>query len=334
VYEDYVDTITKAANEATTSHETVPLLKGYRDRGYARAWNQAFTAYPKNVGFDNGLSAPQPDFVQSFRQLEFEPFPIGEELDAAVLYNDDQNSIALPHFAGEWKGPGNDMDQAALQSAYDGAVLVHSRNEALAYMGQADPASHASVLTVTTNGRAVNVFGHDAAPSAGGDKLKYHQYRLSSAHMDESYHDFKKGRKQLRNAQDFAKEQLNHLRDQLQEYWKTHHHLAPACHTWSPPAAPHLPAADGGALPRGEVPGPSVPDPTEEEGAGYERVEPGDHSAPHALSNPDHEAEQSTTPSPPCLSSISTSSSGHKRKATSPFPPQLPKARKGPPASG
>jgi hypothetical protein len=178
------------------------------------------------------------------------------------------------------------MDQAALQSAYDGAALVHSRNEALAYMGQADPASHASVLTVTTDGRAVNVFGHYAAPSAGRDKLKYHQYRLSSAHMDESYHDFKKGRKQLRNAQDFAKEQSNHLRDQLQEYWKTHHHLAPACHTWSPPAAPHLPAADGGALPPWEVPGPSVPDPTEEEGAGYEIVEPGDHSAPHALSNP------------------------------------------------
>ncbi len=136
VYEDYVDTVTKVANEATTSHETVPLLKGYRDRGYSRAWNQAFTAYPKNVGFNNGLLAPQPDFVQGFRQLDFEPFPVGEELDSAVLFNDDQNSLALPHFAGEWKGPGNDMDHAALQSAYDGAALVHSRNEALAYNGK------------------------------------------------------------------------------------------------------------------------------------------------------------------------------------------------------
>ena len=193
IFGDYVDTVTKVPNEATTSHETVPLLKGYRDRAYSRAWNQAFTAYPKNVGFNNGLSAPQPDFVQGFRQLEFEPFPIGEELDSAVLFNDDQNSIALPHFAGEWKGPGNDMDQAALQSAYDGAALVHSRNEALAYVEKSDPAGHASVLTVTTDGRAVNVFGHYVAPSAGGDKLKYHQYRLTTAHMDESYEDFKRG---------------------------------------------------------------------------------------------------------------------------------------------
>ncbi|KAK3366698.1 hypothetical protein B0T24DRAFT_681899 [Lasiosphaeria ovina] len=335
VYEDYVNTVTKVANEATTSHETAPLLKGYRDRGYSRAWNQAFTAYPKNVGFNNGLSAPpQPDFVQGFRQLEFEPFPVSEELDSAVLFNDDQNSLALPHFAGEWKGPGNDMDQAALRSAYDGAALVHSRNEALAYMGKSDPAGHASVLTVTTDGRAVNVFGHYAAPSAGGDKPKYHQYRLTTAHMDESYDDFKKGRKQLRNAQDFAREQSHHLKNQLQEHWKTSQARASG-----PSLLPRdfpLPTVES-TLPLDHLLLPAQPDPDGDEEAGYEVTEPACMPTPHTSSKTVHQAKHnmgashssshSAVASPRSRDYASRSS--HKRKASS-SSSQLSKSSKDP----
>jgi hypothetical protein len=328
IFGDYVDTVTKVPNEATTSHETAPLLKGYRDRAYSRAWNQAFTAYPKNVGFNNGLSAPQPDFVQGFRQLEFEPFPIGEELDSAVLFNDDQNSIALPHFAGEWKGPGNDMDQAALQSAYDGAALVHSRNEALAYVGKSDPAGHASVLTVTTDGRAINVFGHYVAPSAGGDKLKYHQYRLTTAHMDESYEDFKKGRKQLRNAQDFAKEQSYQLREQLQDYWKTQHGRSDL---------PSLnPAGLPSPAPNGTLPLSTQPDPDEDKAAEYEIVEPPpDQCTPPTRADQLHQTKQRKEPSTfsplfPEPPSQCASGGGHKRKAISPSSSQLSKTSRGP----
>ncbi|KND89206.1 hypothetical protein TOPH_06223 [Tolypocladium ophioglossoides CBS 100239] len=75
-------------------------------RGYRRAFNQAFTAYPTDVGFNNGLPAPQPDFVQGLRQRELRPYPIAEELDSAVLFEDDRHSLVLPHIAGEWKNRG------------------------------------------------------------------------------------------------------------------------------------------------------------------------------------------------------------------------------------
>ncbi|KAK4150953.1 hypothetical protein C8A00DRAFT_36417 [Chaetomidium leptoderma] len=63
--------------------------------------------------------------------------------------------------------------------------------------------------------------GVDISGLAGGQldprkPLPQSIYRLASAQMDESHEDFKKGRKQLRNAQDFAREQSYQLRDQLQ----------------------------------------------------------------------------------------------------------------------
>ncbi len=235
VYRDYVETITKAANEATASHETVSLLKTYPgDRGYARAWSQPFTAYPRHVGFNNALSTPAPSFLQGYRQLEF-GFPIGDVLDTAVLYDNSQNSIALPHLAGEFKPPRSTLDHAALKAAYTGAALVHARNEALDYLRSADPPQHASVLTVTTDGRALSVFAHHAStPPLGGNQ--YHQYRLTASHLDESFDDFRRGWRQLHNAQDYAKEQARRLRGRLLEEWTARQPRPGVAEYWSPPS--------------------------------------------------------------------------------------------------
>jgi hypothetical protein len=41
------------------------LLKEYPAKeGYRISLNQAFTDFPEDVGFNNGLSAPQPDIVE------------------------------------------------------------------------------------------------------------------------------------------------------------------------------------------------------------------------------------------------------------------------------
>lgn len=65
VYKRYVDRVGGAVNEATMVVEVSKrLLKDYDDPGYRAAFNQAFTRFPKDVGFNNGLSAPQPDFVE------------------------------------------------------------------------------------------------------------------------------------------------------------------------------------------------------------------------------------------------------------------------------
>lgn len=111
------------------------LLKEYDDKGYHQVFNQAFTGFPKEVGFNDRLSAPQPDFVEGLEKQEYAPVPVDECVSGAVLYKDDPFSLALPHLAGEWKGRGKDMDEARLQSAYDGAALVYARNQALSYVG-------------------------------------------------------------------------------------------------------------------------------------------------------------------------------------------------------
>ncbi len=55
--------IETAENEQTVLLETSTLLKGH-ERGYRRAYNQPFSDFPKNVGFNDGASAAQPDMVE------------------------------------------------------------------------------------------------------------------------------------------------------------------------------------------------------------------------------------------------------------------------------
>lgn len=61
VYEDYAYIVEWAINEATMVGDTLPLLKIYPREPYQRALNRIFTAFPKDMGFNNGLFTPQPD---------------------------------------------------------------------------------------------------------------------------------------------------------------------------------------------------------------------------------------------------------------------------------
>lgn len=40
------------------------LTKDYSESNYNKGFNQAFTAFPKDAGFNNRLSAPQPTSVE------------------------------------------------------------------------------------------------------------------------------------------------------------------------------------------------------------------------------------------------------------------------------
>ncbi|KAI9782870.1 MAG: hypothetical protein M1816_001690 [Peltula sp. TS41687] len=198
VYHEYVDTIGGAFNEATMINEqSRVLLRYYEGQVYKKAFDQAFTGFPKNVGFNNGLSAPKPDFVEGIRMNDY------------------------GRVSGRRTWPGKDMDLATLQSAYDASCLVYARNQALSYVGKPDPADHAKVTTFTTDGTSLNLSAHHAALS-GDDAVKYHQYPVTSINLKNSYQGFKQGRRQLRNLQDHAKEQSYALKDQIQENWKNH----------------------------------------------------------------------------------------------------------------
>ncbi|TPX14833.1 uncharacterized protein E0L32_004942 [Thyridium curvatum] len=219
VYEGYVKTVRKAVNEATMVVEVSALLKKNDDEGYTRAFNQAFTGFPKDAGFNNRLPAPQPDFIEGLTREDYKPFPVDEHIDGAVLYKDNTDSITLPHLAGEWKGPGGNMNEAMLQSAYDGAALVYARNQALAYLGKSDPPGHAEIMTFTTDGTNLNLFAHYATTLEDGSH-EYHQYPMTSTNLLVSHQGHNDGRRELRNEQDHAWEQSRALRDQLKEHWK------------------------------------------------------------------------------------------------------------------
>ncbi|KAH7019512.1 hypothetical protein EDB80DRAFT_203917 [Ilyonectria destructans] len=219
VYERYAHRVDAAQNEATMVAKVVPLLKEYEGWDYDAMFDHPFSGFPKDVGFNNGLSAPQPDFVEGLTMDQYSPFPVDEYVSGAALYKDDPYSMTLPHMAGEWKGRGKDMEEARLQSAYTGAALVYARNQAISTMGSNESPRHAEVTTFTTNGTTINFFAHYAAQSENGT-LQYHQYPITSTNLTNSHQDFKQGRRQLRNGQDHAREQSYALRDQLKEHWK------------------------------------------------------------------------------------------------------------------
>lgn len=220
MYKDYVKTVGKVPNEATMIFKAgTKLLKSYPNEDYDQAINRAFTAFPEDAGFNKGLSAPQPDFVEGLEVGEFSSLPIEDHIDGAILYKDDPYSVVLPHLAGEFKKPGEDMEKARLQSAYDGAALVYGRNQALDSIGKTSIAGHAKITTFTTDGTNLNFFAHYATPPEDGT-AKYNQYPISSTNLTISHQDFKKGYRQLRNAQDYAREESYKLRDQLEEHWK------------------------------------------------------------------------------------------------------------------
>lgn len=299
VHERYVNTVAKAPNKATIVVETSKLLKEYDDNGYNRAFNQAFTAFPRDIGFNNSLSTPQPDFIEGLEKREYLPFPIDEYVSGGILYKGNPHSLALPYIAGEWKGPdGGSMRTAELQSSYDGAALVYARNQALTYLGKSDPPGYAAITTFTINGTNLNLFAHYAAKTE--DKtLEYHQY-LDASYNLMKFDEYRDGRRHLRNAQDDVRDQSYALRDQLKEHWKQRS-ILPSVTEGSPLPTPALEPAD------------AYKETTQyEDEAGYEIVEQPYQPTPTASIKP-----HGTSPPHSSRSSHNSGNDSHKRKASS-----------------
>ncbi|EOO01336.1 hypothetical protein UCRPA7_3163 [Phaeoacremonium minimum UCRPA7] len=322
VYGDYVNRIGKAGNKATMVVEMSDLLKRYDDKEYNRAFNRSFTNVPLNAGYNNGLSAPQPDFVEGLEVEEYRPFPIDKHVPGATLYQDDPFSLTLPHVAGEWKGSGKDMDQARLQSAYDGAAMVYARTQALSYMGKSDPPGHAAITTFTTDGTNLIMYAHYAIPSEEDeDTLEYHQYQYASTNIKDSHQGHKDGRKGLRNAQDHAKDQSYALKDQLKEHWKqrsTFHPIADEDPLPVPGEALGATSADEEVVPY-EEPAPYDDEADEDD---YEVVEPCQPTP--AASAASRKASHSHSSS----KRSHTSGDGDRKRKASPPPRAPPKPRR------
>lgn len=206
-------------NEQTILLRTSQLLKEYgeEDNGYVKVYNQAFTAFPKNLGFNNGLLAAQPDMVEGLEMPAFAPFPIREKLGGAAVPNPGWGAITLPHIAGEWKGPGGLIEVARNQAAYDGACMVYGRNKALLFADSPDLVGYAQVFTFITDGEMLQTFAHYSSHEQG--KVVYYQYPIADPTLLLSYNSLKESRQLLRNLQDMAKEASEKLRDDLLRKW-------------------------------------------------------------------------------------------------------------------
>ncbi|KAG6353680.1 hypothetical protein INS49_005389 [Diaporthe citri] len=223
-YNKFADRIVEASNE----QGTIAVYSKYIfqdtedthfDIGYRRKEDKMWIEFPKNVGFNNGLSAPKPDMIEGFSRDTFPPTI--EHIKASRLVKDEPRYVALPHVAVEYKAREKSLHKAKVQAGYDGAAMVYGRNEALKYIGKADPPRQPAVLTATTIGQEWNVYGHYAHPNDSTGKEEYYQCRMAGGSM-ENLSEYKQGRKVLRNMQDFAREQASDLRDSMQNDYDEH----------------------------------------------------------------------------------------------------------------
>ncbi|KAJ8070829.1 hypothetical protein OCU04_001190 [Sclerotinia nivalis] len=169
------------------------------------------------MGFNNGLSPAQPDLLEGYDLTKFRPHPIQEKLKFAIL-TPGMNATILAHFAGEWKGPGKDLRHAEIQAAYDGAIMVCGRKEALSSLDRSDLDNCAYVATFTSDGTILSIYSHHS--TSDGTITEYHQTSIKNIMLTGSYDEYKRGLRMIRNVQDFAKDNAFILKDDLVSSWK------------------------------------------------------------------------------------------------------------------
>ena len=248
------------------------MLREYDgDLGYRKNLMRAFTHFPRHIGLNNRLPAPQPDFIEGLEVRAFGPFLRADDISGAMLYEDDAFSVTLPHLAGEWERDEGGMDKAIQQSAYVGAALVYARNQALSLIGNPDPPGHAVVRTFATNGNHIIFFAHFAAPSEKTGTTEYHQYRYASVDILDDYQGHKEGRQGLRNMQDYARYQSYVLKDQLWDCWQQNRGRAAERAPHPPPEDVPIPSVEHNSEPDGDVEAEEMPPPTKSRPRGRPR---------------------------------------------------------------
>lgn len=202
-------------NEGTTAYFLQSYVLNLDDvrEGSSFAFNQRLNGISKDFGFNDNMPASQPDFIKGLDTEQFR-WMSRKAIPGAFIDPQNDNSIRLPHVAGEWKQFQRGVGNAEKQAAYDGAALVYRRSQALEAIGLADSVGHASVLTFATDGRTLDIFAHYAAPSEDDEReMDYHYHRVVTVDLCSTYQGFRDGRRMLRNARDYAVEQSHQLRD-------------------------------------------------------------------------------------------------------------------------
>ncbi|KAK3348991.1 hypothetical protein B0T25DRAFT_415257, partial [Lasiosphaeria hispida] len=200
-HQQYYHNVSDSFNEATASvFVQVDVMKRHNDLNYNQMNNRAITQIPEE-GFNQGLSNPIPDLLEGLKTKR-----LPSRIHDHALHKD--CSLALCHFAVEFKRTDGNLYQAGHQAAYDGATMVYARNQALV-QAKVDAASvqglgavvdkaakETAVITCATDGKVAEVFAHHFQDG------EYHQNLVAR----ESLLDYpNRGRELIRNAQDYAR---------------------------------------------------------------------------------------------------------------------------------
>ena len=208
-----------AQNESGIQRAVLPLLQEYDDENYEQLTNQRFTRFPTNVGFNNGLSAAKPDFIEDYLDESFNPYFLRSRLGGAAVPTPGDCPIALPHFAREFKRYGGDFKCGTCQAAYDAASLVYGRKQASTTMDKKDQANAAYVGTFVCDGDRLLISVHYSSKDALG-KTVYHQCPVFDRSIRMDHESFAHGRQHLRNLQDWAKENACSTKDGLMFHYQ------------------------------------------------------------------------------------------------------------------
>jgi len=223
---DYKDDVTNAVNEKTLQIEAwtavckrmrSSVTHGKRPQ-YSSVCDLPFNKVPKDVGFNHGISPPQPDLALGFRWYDFGSSTKLCHIAGVIPPHDDHHTIALPHLFGEYKKPGGAYQEAAAQAAYDGAYGTWARSEVLKVIGDVDDERMAYVFSFATDGMTMRFFAHFRDVS---DQICYHQHEIFPAtSLIQTVDAHRLMYRRMRNLQELAFKNADSLRQRIAQ-WQT-----------------------------------------------------------------------------------------------------------------
>lgn len=164
-YKIFAGRLDKATNETKTIdmyniYVIQDSVDCHYESGYiaqpVKTWTGSSKALPSTIGWPVGTK------TQYARRLfEGQKFPPSiDEIKGTTLVKDDPDYITPPHMIVEYKAKNKSAYESKVQSTYNGAAMIFSRNEAFTYINKPEPPRQPAMLSATVVGPSWEVFGH------------------------------------------------------------------------------------------------------------------------------------------------------------------------------
>ncbi len=168
--------------------------------------DQQFSRFPINVGFNNGLSAATPDWVEGYFKKYFDQNSTVELLGDSAVPTAVTFPIALAHLVGEFKKLGGNLATGSQQAAYAATCLVNGRDLARLSMQKSTEPGMAYVGSFVSDGHYLRISVHYTTEDPISKATQYRQYLVFDANIQQDPEHFKDGRRRLRNLQDWTQQ--------------------------------------------------------------------------------------------------------------------------------